>query len=216
MDIYESGTKSINKQKILTTIKALEKNNIEAKLFENEEELLEEIKKMLPQDATTSLGGTRTIKQINGLSELIHSYNFKDRKKEALTKEEKRKVAMEANFVDYYFMSSNAITVDGELYNVDGTGNRVSALIYGPEHIIIIASPNKIVPNIEAAKERVEEYVAPINCERLNMNTPCRKLGRCAHCKSDDKICIFYTLTGYQKDKDRIKVFFINDDKLGI
>ncbi|MGN8913278.1 lactate utilization protein [Anaerofustis butyriciformans] len=213
---YIGSIKKINEKKILTTIKALKKNNIDARLFDSKDELLNAVKELIPEGSTTAMGGSYTIKQVEGLSELIQSYDFKDRKKEANSKEEARKIAMEANFVDYYFMSSNAITVSGELYNVDGTGNRVSALIYGPEHVIIIASPNKIVSSVDAAIDRVKEQTGPMNCERLDMKTPCRELGRCANCKSDDKICIFYTLTGYQKNKDRIKVFFLNDDNLGL
>lgn len=213
---YNESIKKINKQKILTTIDALKRNNMDARYFENKEELLNAVKEMVPEGSTTALGGSYTIKQIDGLTELIKSYDFKDRKKEGSTKEEKRQIAMESNFVDYYFMSSNAITVKGELYNVDGTGNRVSSLIYGPDNVVIIASPNKIVSDVDAAIDRVKEQTAPMNCERLDMDTPCRKLGRCANCRSMDKICIFYTLTGFQRNKDRIKVFFLNDNNLGL
>lgn len=213
---YNASINKINEKKILTTIKALKKNNIDARYFLNTSDLLNAVKELVPAGSTTAMGGSYTIKQIDGLSELIKSYDFKDRKKEASTKEEAKKIAMEANFVDYYFMSSNAITTNGELYNVDGTGNRVSALIYGPDHVVIIASPNKIVSCLDAAIDRVREQTAPMNCERLDLNTPCRELGSCADCKSLEKICIFYTLTGFQKNKDRIKVFFINDDKLGL
>jgi len=213
---YNESIKKINERKILTTIEALKKNNMDARYFESKEDLLNAIKEMIPKNATTSMGGSYTIKQIDGLSELIKEYDFKDRKAKGSTKEEQKQIAMEANFADYYFMSSNAITISGELYNVDGTGNRVSALIYGPENVVIIASPNKIVSSIDAAIDRVKEETAPKNCERLDMDTPCRKIGRCANCRSMEKICIFYTVTGFQRNKDRIKVFFLNDDTLGL
>lgn len=213
---YKDSIKKINEKKIIRTVEALKKNNMDARYFQNREDLLKAIKEMIPEGSTTALGGSYTTKQIDGLIDLIKSYDFKDRKKKAKTEEEAKKIKMEANFVDYYFMSSNAITSDGKLYNVDGTGNRVSALIYGPENVVIIAGPNKIVSSIDAAIDRVKEESAPMNCERLDMDTPCRKLGSCANCRSDERICIFYTVTGYQRNKNRIKVFFLNDDTLGL
>ncbi len=209
---FEEYVKQINEKKILGVVDALNKNRFEAKYFKSKEELFDEIKKMIPEGSTTAMGGSTTIKQIDGLSEIIKSYDFKDRKAPANTKEEQRKVQMESTFVDYYFMSSNAITEDGKLYNVDGNGNRVSALIYGPENVVIIATPNKIVKNLDMAVVRNERLAAPINCARLECKTPCVKAGHCMDCRSDDRICIFYTVTGFQRNKGRIKVFFINEE----
>ena len=210
--MFEEYVKDINEKKILGVVEALNKNNFDARYFKSKEELFDAIKEMIPSGSTTAMGGTTTVKQIEGLTELIESYDFKDRKAPANTKEEQRKVEMESTFVDYYFMSSNAITEDGKLYNVDGNGNRVAAMIYGPENVVIIATPNKIVKDMDAAIARNERIAAPINCARLDCKTPCAKVGHCMDCKTTDRICIFYTVTGFQRNKGRIKVFFINEE----
>lgn len=214
--IYNEAVKDVNRSRINTVIKALQKNNIEAKLFESAEDLVKYTKSLIPEGSTTAMGGSRTIKQIEGLSELIGSYDFKDRKAPAETKEEARKVKMEANFVDWYFMGTNAITMDGQLFNVDMVGNRVGALIYGPDHVIIVAGPNKIVTDLDMANTRLKMIAAPYNAKRLNMGNPCEAFGSCVDCRSKKRICIHYHHTGFQVDPDRIKVFFLNDETLGL
>ena len=108
--------------------------------------------------------------------------------------------------------STNAITEYGEIYNVDGNGNRVAAMLYGPDKVIIVAGVNKIVPNVEEAIIRTKEYASPINAKRLNKETPCTKIGRCVECNSDNRICNEYTLIKRQIDKNRIHVIFLNDN----
>ena len=178
---YNEAVKEVNRSRIKTVMKALEKNNIEAKLFESEEDIVKYTKSIIPEGSTTSMGGSRTIKQVKGLGELIASYDFKDRKTPAETKEEQRKVKMEANFVDYYFMGTNAVTMDGELFNVDMVGNRVGALIYGPDHVIIVCGPNKIVKDLDMAETRLEMIAAPYNAKRLDMGNPCEAYGSCVN-----------------------------------
>lgn len=214
--VYNEAIKDVNRSRIKTVMKALEKNNIEAKLFESAEDLVKYTKSLIEEGSSTAMGGSRTIKQIEGLTELIHSYDFHDRKAPAETKEEARKVKMEANFVDWYFMGTNAITMNGELYNVDMTGNRVGALVYGPDHVIIVAGPNKIVKDLEMAQTRMEMIAAPYNAKRLGMGNPCELYGSCVDCRSKKRICIHYHHTGFQVDPDRIKVFFLNDEGLGL
>jgi len=113
---------------------------------------------------------------------------------------------------DVYFTSTNAITEKGELYNVDGNGNRVAAMLYGPDKVIIIAGINKIVENIEEAIKRNERVSAPANCKRLNRATPCVKVGHCIDCSSEERICNEYTIIRRQGNKDRIHVIFLNEE----
>lgn len=203
-----------NEKRIMTTVKALRKNNMDARYFANKDELIKALEEMIPEGASTALGGTTTVKQIPGLENFIKGdrHDFRDRKAPAETKEEEIKVKADSTFVDYYFLSANAITTDGIIYNVDGHGNRVAAMIWGPENVVIIATPNKIVNSIEGAIERNRAIAAPMNCERLNKPTPCAKTGTCMDCKVDERICIFYTATGFQRVKNRIKVFFLNEE----
>ena len=114
-------------------------------------------------------------------------------------------------FCDYYFMSANAITLNGELYNVDGSGNRVSALAYGPAHVVVIAGANKIVRDLAAAEQRVKLTAAPCNAARLHTNTGCAKTGFCVDCKTDMRMCCQTLITAFQRAPDRIRVFLLPD-----
>ena len=118
----------------------------------------------------------------------------------------------ESFFADAYFTSSNAVTENGELYNVDGNGNRVAAMLYGPEKVIVICGVNKIVKNVEEAIKRNRECAAPINAKRLNKETPCSKVGYCMDCKSKDRICNEYTLIKRQNRKERMHIIFLNEN----
>ena len=108
-------------------------------------------------------------------------------------------------------MSSNAITQDGELVNIDGTGNRVAALIYGPEHVIILAGMNKIASNVEEAVRRSRNVAASQNCIRLSKNNPCASNGICGNCLSDT-ICDQIVITGASSIPNRIKVILIGQE----
>ena len=128
---------------------------------------------------------------------------------------------MRALGADAYITSSNAITEDGRLFNVDGNGNRIAALCFGPKSVIVIAGKNKIVKTIEEAQLRVKTVAAPKNCQRLSCNTYCSKTGSCAAkdepfggCDSKDRICSTYVVTSYQRNAGRIKVIIV-DENLG-
>ena len=109
-------------------------------------------------------------------------------------------------------MSSNAITENGELYNVDGNGNRVAALVWGPKSVIVVAGYNKIVKDIDEAKTRVREIAAPSNAARLGCDTPCTKTGHCMDCSSSKRICATTVITGRQRVENRIKVILVGEE----
>ena len=109
-------------------------------------------------------------------------------------------------------MSSNAITEKGELYNVDGNGNRVAALIWGPKNVIIVAGYNKIVKDIDESRARIEEIAAPANATRLGCDTPCTKTGHCMNCASPKRICATTVITGWQRVQNRIKVILVGEE----
>ena len=113
---------------------------------------------------------------------------------------------------DYYFMSTNAITLDGELINIDGLGNRVSYLIYGPEEVIIVAGMNKVVSNVEDGIRRVRNVATPPNTVRLNKNTPCAVNGRCADCLQES-ICCQIVITRVSMIPGRTKVFLFWEER---
>ncbi|MBQ7901740.1 MAG: lactate utilization protein, partial [Clostridia bacterium] len=124
---------------------------------------------------------------------------------------------------DAFITSTNAITENGELYNVDGNSNRVSAMLFGPERVIVVAGYNKIVADINDAIKRVKTIAAPINSARLGVETPCTKTGKCVSlakanpeicdgCASDARICANYTIMSRQKRSDRVYVILVGEE----
>lgn len=210
-----NNVKWYNEQKILRTIKSLENNNMNGYFVKDHNELINKIKELVPAGSKVAFGGSMTLFETKVMDFLkSQDYNLLDRNKPGLTQEEVKKIYKEAFLSDVYFTSSNAVTEDGELYNVDGNGNRVAAMIYGPEKVIVICGVNKIVTNVEEAINRNRQVSAPINAKRLNKETPCAKVGYCMECSSKDRICNSYTLIRKQMNKDRIHVIFL-DDSLG-
>lgn len=201
--------------RIQRTMENLEKNNMKVFFVKNKEELISKVKEIIKEGETISVGGSITLFE-TGIIDLLKSgkYNYLDRYKENLTPKDIKEIYRKSFFADSYFVSSNAITENGELYNVDGTGNRVAAMIYGPDKVIVIAGTNKIVKDVDEAIERNEKISAPMNTKRLNKNTPCAKVGYCMHCKSKERICNEYTLIRYQREENRIYVILM-DEELG-
>ena len=209
----DSNLKWVNEQKILRTIEALNKNNMNGYLVNTKEELIEKIKELVKENSTVSCGGSMSLFE-TGIIDHLRSgrYKFLDRYEEGLSREEVTKIFKESFFADAYFASSNAVTEDGKLYNVDGNGNRVAAMMFGPEKVILVVGVNKIVKNIDEAVIRNKEISAPTNAKRLNKMTPCTKVGYCMDCKSNDKICREFTVISSQVNKDRIHVIFMNEN----
>lgn len=199
--------------KIKRTIEALGKNNMEAFYVENVDELHKKIKELVPQNSVVSVGGSRTLFETE-VMELLGdgSYKFLDRYAPGLTPADIKKLYRDSFSADAYFTSTNALTENGELYNVDGTGNRVAAMIYGPEMVIVVCGINKIVKDLDEAIDRNKSVAAPINAKRLNRNTPCAITGVCSDCNSPDRICNDYVVIRRQGLKDRIKVIIIGEE----
>lgn len=202
-----------NEQKILRTIKSLEANNMNGYLVKDEKELISKIEEIVEKDSMVCCGGSMSLFETGVIDHLRSGrYEFLDRYKEGLTQEEIVKIYKSAFFCDAYFSSSNAVTEEGELYNVDGNGNRVAAMLYGPEKVILVCGVNKIVANIDEAISRNKRVSAPINAKRLNRATPCTKTGVCMNCNSKERICNEYTVIRKQGRKDRIHVIFLNKE----
>lgn len=194
---------------------ALRKNNIYCECVENTDEALDVISTLIHPGDTVSVGGSMTLFEAGVIDMLRNgSYNFLDRYESGLLPEQISDIYMKSFTADAYFMSSNAITEKGELYNVDGNGNRVAALIYGPKSVIVVAGYNKIVKDIDEAKKRVCEIAAPANSVRLKTDAPCTQTGRCVNCMSDSRICATTVITSHQmpRFKDRIKVILVGEE----
>lgn len=200
-------------ERVKRTIENLEKNNMNGYFVQTEEEALKKIEELISEGDTVSVGGSMTLFE-TGVIELLRNgkYNFLDRYEEGLNPEGIKEVFRKSFFADAYFTGTNAITENGELYNVDGNGNRVAAMLYGPDKVIVLAGRNKIVKDLDQAILRVKETAAPANNVRLNKNNPCMKTGRCMDCKLEGRICNEYTVIKRQNNKDRIHVIIINKD----
>ncbi|WP_129595817.1 lactate utilization protein [Anaerophilus nitritogenes] len=211
----DQSVKWVIEKKIERTIEALKKNNMEGYFVKDEKELLDKLSSLLQKGETISVGGSVTLFE-TGIIDLLRSgqYNFLDRYEKGLTEENIKEIYRKSFFANTYLTGTNAITENGELYNVDGTGNRVAAMIYGPDQVIVVVGFNKIVKNLNEAIERNKQIAAPINAKRLKKKTPCASTGVCIDCTSPERICNEYTLIKRQRIQGRIKVFIV-DKELG-
>ena len=195
-----------------TVLKGFEKRFMEGYYCDSVEEAKALALSLVPAGSSASFGGSVTLGE-TGILEALRTredITLYDRDT-ANGPDEIKKIMHEALSCDYYFMSSNAITTDGELVNIDGNGNRVAALIYGPENVIIIAGMNKIVRNVEEGISRTRNVAAPPNCIRLNKNTPCAANGVCGNCLKET-ICDQIVITRASRVPNRIKVILVGEE----
>ena len=132
--------------------------------------------------------------------------------RESSSKEEQKDIYSKICGCDYYFTSTNAITLDGELVNIDCTGNRVAFLCFGPDNVIVVTGMNKVVPDVAAGISRTKNVAAPPNAVRLNRNTPCAVTGRCGDCKSPDCLCAQTVVTSFSPTPGRITVILVGEE----
>lgn len=195
-----------------TIINNLEKRQMKGVYVENSKAALEKVLELVPQGASVGWGGSATLKETGILQALSDgAYVVYDRKK-ASTKEEQKDIYSKICGCDYYFTSTNAITLDGELVNIDCTGNRVAFLCFGPENVIVVTGMNKVVTDVAAGIERTKNVAAPPNAVRLNRNTPCALTGRCGHCKSPDCLCAQTVVTSFSPTPGRITVILVGEE----
>ena len=192
---------------------ALEKNNFKAYIAQTGAEALEIFGALINKGDTIGLGGSATLGEL-GVVEMCRSpeYRLFDRYAPGLTPAEMNEVMRQSLLSDVFITSTNAVTENGELYNIDGRANRVAAMLFGPTSVIVIAGYNKIVKDLEAADKRVREIAAPMNCVRLGKDTPCTKTGSCADCRSEGRICADKVVMARQMVKDRVKVILVKEE----
>lgn len=194
-----------------TIIKNLEKRNMEGFYFKTAAECTRAILESIPKRSVISWGGSESIKEC-GLMDGIHNgdYQLIDRFA-AQTPEESRVLYSQAVLADYYLMSSNAITLEGELINIDGNGNRVACLIQGPSHVILVVGMNKVVTDVNSGIARVRNIASPPNAIRLNRNLPCAATGTCHDCLAPECFCNQIVVTRRSGHTGRIKVYLVGE-----
>lgn len=193
-------------------IKNLAQRNIEAFYYKDSKAMVADILTKIPAGSSITWGGSESVIEC-GLMEAINnsSYVLLDRTT-AKTPEERREFYGKAVMADVFLMSTNAITYGGELINIDGNGNRLACLMQGPKEVFIIVGMNKFVGSIEEGIHRIENIAAPANVQRLQKDTPCHTLGRCAHCFSKESICSHTVITRRSSHPGRIKVFIVPEN----
>ena len=195
-----------------TVIKNLEKRQIEGYYAPDKNAALELLRSMIPEGSTIGYGGSVSLSEIGALTALdTPSYKLIKRE-EAKTEEDTERIFREILFADFFLMSSNAITVDGELVNVDGRGNRIAFLAYGPKNVILVCGMNKITADVDSAVKRIKTLAAPMNAVRLSRNTPCAITGVCGDCQSPDCICANTIITRRSHIKGRVKVLLVGEE----
>lgn len=193
-------------------IKGLESRNMEGFYAETREDALKTALGLIPEGSSVGWGGSVSVDAI-GLKEAVCSGNYQIYDRNACkTEEEKRETELAVLGSDFLLSSTNAITEDGILVNIDGRGNRVAGIVYGPRNVIIVAGMNKVVKTLEDAWSRARNEAAPINAQRFPIQTPCRKTGSCADCKSPDTVCCQFLVTRFSKVPKRIKVILVNEE----
>lgn len=193
-------------------IPALEKRKFEAYYCPTAKEALEKALSLIPERSLIAWGGSATIRDI-GLTKAVHEGNYEVIDRDlAKTPEEMYELHRKGLLCDYYLTSTNAISQDGVLVNVDGTGNRVAAMTFGPKNVIIICGMNKVAPTVDDAIARARGYAAPLNAMRFMGKTPCAVTGSCHNCTSLDCICNQILITRMSKPKNRIKIILVGEE----
>lgn len=211
-------------ERIERVIAALDRNNMQGIFVPCINSIPETVEKILTDNAVITAGGSVSLVE-SGVWELINSdrYRFLDRNKAGITDAERQEVFRQSIGADFFFCSSNAVTENGELVNVDGFCNRIASIAFGPKRVIMIVGINKIVKNVEEGLLRIKKTVAPKNCLRLGIDSPCSRLGHCVSLEADGKpdvtdgcdygrrICSSYLISGRQQLKNRITLILCGE-----
>lgn len=193
-------------------VKNLQKRHFEAYYCQTKEAALEKALELIPEGATVGWGGAYSAIQI-GLIQALNggSYNTIDRDK-CPTPEEKQQAARDCLSADFFLTGANGLSLDGQMVNIDGNGNRVGAIIFGPKNVLVIAGMNKVCDNLEAAVQRARTVAAPMNQQRFQGKTPCTVTGTCADCLSESCICNQIVITRNCRPAGRIKFILVGED----
>ncbi len=194
-------------------VKNLKRRHYNAYFCPTRDELLTLLKALIPEGSSITWGGTMTIRD-TGIPAMLKQegkYEVIDRD-EVTTEEEKQRIYRKAFDVDYYLSSVNAMSEDGVMVNIDGNGNRVAAITWGPKHVIFVVGLNKVCQDTDAAIKRARSTAAPINSMRFDMNTPCQADGVCHDCLSPDSICTYISIQRLSRPAGRCTVILVGEE----
>ncbi len=200
----------MEKKRLERTAEALRKNRMEAFVVNSAAEVPALLESLLPKGGVVASGGSITLEECGALALLRNgNYQYLDRYAPGADADA---VMRDAFSADCYLASANAITEEGEVYEMDGRGNRVAAIAFGPKQVVLVAGYNKIVETSEEARMRCYTVAAPANTHRLQLKTPCATTGECSSCNSPARICCTELLLGPQQNPSRVKVILVCED----
>lgn len=194
-----------------TIIKGLARRNMTGEYCPTRAEALEAAKAFLKPGTSVAWGGTHTLEDL-GFFEVLQSSGCRILDRHVSDPEAVKEIYRETLFCDTYFMSTNAITMDGILVNIDANGNRVAALAFGPSKVVVVTGMNKVAPDLDSAIKRARNVAAPINAARFQLSTPCTKVGKCANCQNEDSICCQVLITRRGRVPNRIHVILVGEE----
>ena len=196
-------------------VKNLRNRHFDAWYCDTKEDALAKVLELIPEGAKIGWGGVLSAQQI-GLFDALRSgnYNLLDRDL-CKTQEEREQMMKDALFSDVFLTGANGLSLDGQMVNIDGTGNRVGAIIYGPKKVIVIAGMNKVCDTLEEAVKRAREVAAPLTMMRFMKDTPCAATGKCGDCKAEGCICNQIVITRHCRPVGRIQ-FVLVGEQLGL
>lgn len=192
-------------------VAALEARCFEAYYCATGAEAKEKALSLIKKTDVISWGGCMTAEEIGLMDEIRANYKTIDRDK-AKDREERLDMMRQAFFADVYIGGANAVTEDGQLINIDGNGNRLAAMTFGPKSVIVIASMKKVMPTVMDAMTRARTFAAPTNAQRFDIQTPCRTTGICSDCSSPDSICNYFERIRRCNPPKKIKVILVGED----
>ena len=200
------------KKRGLLLVKNLKSRHFDAYYCDNREEALAKALELIPEGASVGWGGALSAQQI-GLMDAVNAgpYYTIDRDK-CKTAEEREQAAKDCLLADVFLTGANGLSLDGQMVNIDGTGNRVAAIIYGPKTVLVIAGMNKVTDTLEDAVRRARTVASPMNKQRFLNQTPCEVTGTCADCKSEGCICNQIVITRHCRPVGRIKFIIVGED----
>jgi len=216
MAILQKAREELQQVLVQEVLQALKKNQIDAFYVSNREEALKKVLSMIPAGSSVGYGGSLTLDELK-IKEVLKEghYQFLDRGRSGVSAEEMFRLRRESLLSDVFLCSTNALTRDGKLVNIDGIGNRLAALTFGPKKVIVVAGINKIVDDLEQGVKRIRNQVAPLHARRRGWKVPCANTGTCMDCRSVDRICGTITITEFPREKGRITVILVGES-LGI
>lgn len=193
-------------------LKSLERRNYEAYYCPTAAEAVDKVSALIPDGSSVTWGGSMTIRDM-GLTAKLHERDLKIMDRDlAADRDEAQRIYREAFSADYYLTSANAISEDGVIVNIDGNGNRVAAITFGPKRVILVIGLNKVAQDVSAAVARARSTASPINAARFDIKTPCQVDGTCHNCNSPESICNYISIMRNSHPAKRHIVVLMGED----